>query len=82
MDLLLCYFVLGAVAGSQLCCAVDTVQYTVQCTVQYTVQYTILYTCTVSDIITEKIKNSRARGARNLILSETASAGHANFEFV
>ena len=23
MDLLLCYFVLGAVAGSQLCCAVD-----------------------------------------------------------
>ena len=24
MDVLLCYFILGAVAGSQLCCAVDT----------------------------------------------------------
>ena len=27
MDLLLCYFVLGAVAGSQLCCAVDRYRY-------------------------------------------------------
>ena len=27
MDVLLCYFILGAVAGSQLCCAVDKYSY-------------------------------------------------------